>query len=264
MKRSTPATAKAPLRELLSCSSPPNAPPHVNVTRETLKQRYSDLVDDELLRRLRSGVLTELARDVALEEVAARGLNPDAPSPDASPAINPELEFAEDEFDRNPYQAPRLTTQASPQPAVPLRRRIADLLWFAYVTISVYLILAEIFLALEHNAIRDMFGPSVIFSASALGGIVAWRLRIALLNPLIWVGCFAVNLVLLADYLKNYYEFAATDSTGYSEIFLPTMLAGLAAQAPMYWGLACYAFGSRAIWAQRSARRAESASGADA
>ncbi len=36
------------------------------VTRESLLCRYADLIDAELLRRVRSGVLTKLAHEVAL------------------------------------------------------------------------------------------------------------------------------------------------------------------------------------------------------
>ena len=44
----------------------------MQINRESLVQRYEDLVDAELLRRLRSGELTELAHEVAMAELQAR------------------------------------------------------------------------------------------------------------------------------------------------------------------------------------------------
>lgn len=231
----------------------------MEITRESLQQRYSDLTDAELLRRARSGALTELAHEVALVELEERGISLEDPT-DSPPASHPTIEFAEDEFDRNPYQAPRQTLTASAPSAVTFRRRIVDMLWFGYVGISALLILATISIALERNAFRELADPSIVVPASALVALVAWRLRVALLSPLIWVGCFAVNLALLADKLKNYYEIAVKDSTGYSEFFLLTTLADIVVQAPMLWGLARYAFGSRPIWKQRAPRRPDSAS----
>lgn len=229
----------------------------VEITRESLHQRYSDLTDAELLRRARSGALTELAREVALVELAERGISLEDVV-DPPPAPHPTIEFAEDEFERNPYQAPRPAAIASPPSAVPLRRRIVDLLWFAYVAISALLILSMVSIALEQDAPRKIADPSIVLPASALVGLVAWRLQIALLSPLLWVGCFAVNLALLADQLKNYYELAVADSTGYSELFLLTTLADIAVSAPMLWGIARYAFGSQAIWKRRAPRRVDS------
>jgi hypothetical protein len=242
--------------------STPDAP-RLNITRETLKQRYSDLVDDELLRRLRSGVLTELAREVALEEIATRGLSPDAPLTDTSPAINPELEFAEDEFERNPYQAPRLTPHASTQPAAPYRRRIADLLWFAYVAITTLLILAMIVDPLRERDFGDAFHPGLAFTGMAMVGLVAWRLRKALLSPLLWIGCFAANLAMAAVGWKAYLALISADSSGQADAHLPVVAAGLVLLLPMYWGLARYAFGSRSIWDRRVARHRGSARDTD-
>ena len=53
---------------------------------ERLKRLFTELADEELLRRLASGELTELARSIAMAEVRARGLTlPPKPRPAREP-----------------------------------------------------------------------------------------------------------------------------------------------------------------------------------
>ena len=54
--------------------------------RDSLQRIFTELADEELLRRCSSGELTELAQSVAMAEVRARGLTlPPAPKPAAEP-----------------------------------------------------------------------------------------------------------------------------------------------------------------------------------
>lgn len=54
--------------------------------RDSLQRIFTELADEELLRRCSSGELTELAQSVAMAEVRARGLAlPPAPKPAAEP-----------------------------------------------------------------------------------------------------------------------------------------------------------------------------------
>lgn len=54
--------------------------------RESLKDTFSELADEELLRRCASGELTELAQSIAMAEVRTRGLTlPPAPKRAAEP-----------------------------------------------------------------------------------------------------------------------------------------------------------------------------------
>lgn len=59
----------------------------MSVTYADLVERFRDLDDDELLRRSRSGDLTEMAQAVACTEIERRGLNADVAADE--PVENP-------------------------------------------------------------------------------------------------------------------------------------------------------------------------------
>ena len=64
----------------------------MDVTRESLGEKFNLYTDAELLELYRSGDLTELAADVARAELAKRGLDTARPAPVPSPAAQPESE----------------------------------------------------------------------------------------------------------------------------------------------------------------------------
>ena len=64
----------------------------MDVTRESLGEKFTLYTDAELLELYRSGDLTELAADVARAELAKRGLDTARPAPVPSPAAQPESE----------------------------------------------------------------------------------------------------------------------------------------------------------------------------
>jgi hypothetical protein len=58
----------------------------MDITPESLAEKFRLYDDDELLELLRSGDLTEVAQTVARTELASRGIDPPAVSPpDAEP-----------------------------------------------------------------------------------------------------------------------------------------------------------------------------------
>jgi hypothetical protein len=69
----------------------------MDVTRESLSEKFSEYNNDELLELYRSGDLTELATDVAKAELAKRGLDTARSAltpPPAQPVSEPEPEPA--------------------------------------------------------------------------------------------------------------------------------------------------------------------------
>ncbi|WP_313913699.1 hypothetical protein [Tahibacter sp.] len=223
----------------------------MEITRESLQQRYSDLADAELLRRARSGALTELAHEVALDELAQRGISPDAIGRSApAPTVDAELEFSPDEFDRNPYQAPRAPDSVrSASPPAPQSAGRWNALWWIYIG---YLCLMVI-VGLVQAAIRDTMPAIdvayvVIYGLGAVG-LAAWRLRRALFHPSVWVVCLAAGLALLSSGVKGLVAILnATDAPSQHNplVYLAITLAVL--NLALFWGLARYAFLSPSIW----------------
>lgn len=227
------------------------------VTRESLQQRYADLVDAELLRRLRADSLTELAREVALAELAGRGIDAEAAlAAEAAPAeqrADAELDFPADQFAHNPYQAPRApTSKTAPKSATTAQRRNRawNVVWLSYASIVGLLIAFDMVGTLSGPYAGNIGAKKIVpFVAMSLGlaGIVGWRLRRAWLHPLLWVACLAVNLAWLGSECLDSWK--DIDSAGKD---LPIILIGtgivVSLYLPMFWGLLRYAFLSASIW----------------
>lgn len=215
-----------------------------DVTRESLQRRYADLIDAELLRRVRSGVLTKLAREVALAELASRGLSPDSPVAPDTPAVSDVIDFEPDAFEHNPYQAPRVAQAAEP-PNAPLRirRSIWDALWLIYALVFGGLVVVAAFYAPDPPSARPVVETGV--TLYALAGIIAWRLRRGWLNPIAWVVCFAVNLAWLAVLIKGSWTTLSNGSWGRLAV---SMAVVAVFYLPLFWGLARYALFSPSIW----------------
>lgn len=224
----------------------------MDITRENLQRRYADLIDAELLRRLRSNVLTDLARDVALAELASRGLSPDLDAAAGEPAAVGDIDFAPDEFERNPYQAPRVAAEvAARRPPPATRTGVWDVLWYLYVAVLALIIaVATAFSAHQLDAAALV---ETITSIFALAGIVAWRRRLAWLHPVLWITSLAVNLAWLMVKLRHTWN--VLDAAGDSDL-VPMFLIGTAISTalylPLYWGLLRYALFSPSIWRNRT------------
>lgn len=87
----------------------------MKVTREDLLATYRDLVDEELVRLLQSGTLTELAVDVAEGELRERGIAPPPP---------PEPEPVEAEDPQSPDILVTVARFSKPMEAQILRMRL--------------------------------------------------------------------------------------------------------------------------------------------
>jgi len=225
----------------------------LEVTRESLQQRYADLVDTELLRRLRADSLTDLAREVALAELAQRGISAEAAltaAAVAEPAVDAELDFPADEFERNPYQAPR----GAPAPAS-RRASVGNVFWWIYIA---YIVLAAIWglrdLVVRETPNAGMMAVTAMYGCFAVG-LIAWRLRRPLLHSWLWVAALAVALAELSVGIKaiivflDGHVFRASETAALNPLILFTLLS-----LPMYWGIGCYAFASPAIWRRGNGR----------
>lgn len=232
----------------------------LEITRESLQQRYADLVDAELLRRLRTDALTDLAREVALAELAQRGISAEAAFATAAvaePIVGAELDFPADEFERNPYQAPRgaaaaPTTTAAARTSL-ARQSAADWLWWGYAAYVAVLIGLSVYrwVSLQQGL---AVGGALLVNAWALVGLIGWRLRRRWLFSGIWVICLAINAALGCIVARELARVAlhAPPELVYSPAMyqaVGNVLLGL----PLFWALFRYGFQSAPIWRRSSA-----------
>lgn len=234
------------------------------ITRESLRQRYADLSDAALLQRLVSSDLTDLAREVGQEELAERGLSLPIPQPAALPAAppqetlpaaqlhaplaaaGPETELAPDHFNQNPYQAPRGSVTATPEPPKsPARRPLLHWLWWAYTAYIGIKIVMGALNWVAHSWYLPI-GLGLGLNAWALTGLIAWRLRRPLLTSWLWVVCLALTLAQLAIGVRAAWSLldVYTPAPGQVVLTVGAWMMGL----PLLWGLACYALLSPSIW----------------
>lgn len=242
----------------------------MQIDRESLVQRYEDLVDAELLRRLRSGELTELAHEVAMAELQARGLSlepepavvPPAaqhgsagvPSDEAyaaeAAAAPAEVALVADQFERNPYQAPR---------AAQIQRRDArartswrDIAWWAYVGLLALMCANSLVLHPQRlTQPAHWLGLAPLLGMTV--GLAAWRLRRPLGHPMLWVGLLALFLAQFVFALRSYLEILAEGTHRADSGLLLMMLFVVGFTLPGIWGLLRYAFFSNAIWRPKPA-----------
>jgi len=227
----------------------------VEITRESLHQRYSDLTDAELLRRARSGALTELAREVALDELTQRGISLDAiENPVPAPSVDEQLEFSPDEFERNPYQAPRTPDgMRSASPPAPQRGAGWSALWWIYIGYLCLMILFGLTQAAARGTMPAVNVAHAVLSGLGAVGLAAWRLHRALLHPAVWVACLAADLALLSAGVKGLITMlSAADAPSYNSPLVYVATATVLLNLPLFWGLARYAFLSPAIWRRSS------------
>ncbi len=223
----------------------------MEITRESLHQRYCDLTDAELLRRARSGALTELAREVALAELAERGISLDATaSVDSAPAVDEQLEFSPDEFERNPYQAPRTPdVRRSASPPAPQRGAGWNALWWIYIGYLCLMILFGLTQAATRGTMPAVNIVHAVLSCLGAVGLAAWRLHRALFHPAVWVACLTAGLALLSVGIKGLITMLnAADSSSYNSPLVYAAATGVLLNLPLFWGWARYAFLSPAIW----------------
>lgn len=222
----------------------------MEITRESLQQRFSDLADAELLRRARSGALTELAREVALTELAERGISPDAVgNADPATAVDDQLEFSPDEFERNPYQAPRTAeTAQGVSPTHTPRLRLWNTLWWIYIGYLCVLILSGMAQYLRHDELTAINLIHAVLTSVGATGLAAWRLRRRLIHPMVWITCLAVGLAFLATSIKTLVNLLSAVAHEHNSTFTYVALALILLNLPLFWGLARYALLSPTIW----------------
>lgn len=243
----------------------------MEIGRESLQQRYADLNDAELLRRLHTVHLTELAREALLAELKARGVNPGPAPADTSPAASartahgngdaaaaapgatagPEAAVIDmqdsgaDRFADNPYQAPRAPRVLRDDKARP-PSQLVQAAWWIYIAIVV----VTMGVTFVHRLLSDATARELMAlapSVAAAVGLVGWRLRKPLLHPLLWVACLAVFLAQAGVGLHAYIE-ATSEWPEERQLMLVSSALSVVMQLPLIWGLARYAFLSGAIW----------------
>jgi hypothetical protein len=223
------------------------AEPVLEITRESLQHRYSDLADAELLRRVRSGALTELAREIALAELAERGITlDDVVEPTPAPHAN--IEFVADEFERNPYQAPRIAVDAAHEAMARPEASVSKWLWWIYAAVvsSFFLYAAYVFLRESPDArtviVLSIYGWQIL-------GLVGWRLRRRWLHENVWVAALAVNAVLQYMLIEALIHAVRYEPSGFSHREMIFRAASnILLSLPLCWALLSYAFLSPSIW----------------
>lgn len=231
----------------------------LEVTRESLQQRYADLVDTELLRRLRADSLTDLARDVALAELAQRGISAEAALAavaEAEPAVDAELDFPADEFERNPYQAPRGTSSVaavSAPSSFAKKQSPTDWIWWGYAAYIAVLIALSVYRWLSQRQGLAV-GGLLSLNAWALVGLIGWRLRRRWLHSSVWVACLAINAALACLGVRELARVAA--SAPPELVYSPAMyqaVGNVLLGLPLFWALFHYGFLSAPIWRRPAA-----------
>lgn len=221
----------------------------MEITRESLQQRYADLTDAALMQRLRSADLTDIAREIALQEMTARGLALQPPVNENVPPVNeavsppPDFEFAPDRFTQNPYQAPRADTGAgaASQAPSPLPR----ILWWLYTGGLGLLVLAVTAQWVRRGA-PVAEGIGLALNVWAIVGLVGWRMRRPLLSSWVWVVCLALTLTQAALLARILFGLAIADADNRMNLVLALALS--LPVLPLLWGLLSYAFLSPSIW----------------
>ncbi|WP_257386966.1 hypothetical protein [Tahibacter caeni] len=226
----------------------------LEITRESLQQRYADLVDAELLRRLRADALTDLAREVALAELAQRGISAEtalAAAAVAEPAVDAELDFPADEFERNPYQAPRGPVSAGAPSSA--QQTPVDWIWWGYAVYIAALVALGVYRWVTLRQGLAM-GGVLLVNAWALAGLVGWRLRRRWLHSSVWAACLAINAALGCIGAR---ELARVAATAPPELVYSTAtyqaVGNLLLGLPLLWGLFRYGFLSAPIWRRPAA-----------
>ncbi|TDR48590.1 hypothetical protein DFR29_101210 [Tahibacter aquaticus] len=216
----------------------------MEITRESLQQRYADLTDAALLKRLRSTDLTDLAREIALQEMTQRGLVL-SPVENEAASPPPDFEFTADQFTQNPYQSPRAgpVERATSRPRSPLPR----ILWWFYtggLGLLVLVVMAQWVL----RGAPAAEGLGLALNAWAVAGLAGWRLRRPLLSSWVWVACFALTLTQAVLLARILFGMAFTDADKGMTLVLSLALALSLPALPLLWGLLSYAFLSPSIW----------------
>ncbi|UXI70151.1 hypothetical protein [Tahibacter amnicola] len=227
----------------------------MEITRESLAARYADLADAPLLHRLRSGALTELAKEVAIAEATRRGLDwsrPPEPVSDPEPALVPIDEsvvvIEPDHFETNPYQAPRAHVRFDHST---VGWTVQSMAWWMYIVLLAALTLNQAYHHAETGDPFRSFGARLVIELASIAGLVGWRLHRAWLSPYLWLAVAAVLAAFMVVTLKQIVVFAS-GPYGPDSRFAAGMLGlALALLLPQVWGLLRYALFSGSVWRTR-------------
>jgi hypothetical protein len=230
----------------------------VNDDAAALARRFNDLSDAALLLRLQRGGLTETAQEIALAELAARGLSlplpEDKPLPAAAEEDLPlpahpvaEVQFGADEFTANPYQAPRARVKDTQRGA----SSWTAVFWWIYIGYIVLLIgLGTLRWTVSGMYLRDLVGP--LLNAWALVGLVGWRLRRPFVHAGLWVACLAIAAAQYTFTVLSFVRVVMPNiGAALGGTLFPFAVAFLLGGLPLFWGLLRYTFFSASIWQGR-------------
>jgi hypothetical protein len=153
----------------------------MDVTRESLTEKFGLYSDDELVQLYRSGDLTELAADVARAELAKRGLDRarSAPTPppaqpvserEPEPAIDGDLVEVARLLDPTEGEMLRGRLEAEGVPAIVADRQTATQVLYRYTIGGVRILVPEAYLERAREVIKaDARGDYAIDDRTDVG-----------------------------------------------------------------------------------------------
>jgi Putative prokaryotic signal transducing protein len=153
----------------------------MDVTRESLTEKFSEYNNDELLELCRSGDLTELATDVAKAELAKRGLDtarsaltlpPAQPvfEPEPEPAIEGDLVEVARLLDPTEGEMLRGRLEAEGVPAIVADRQTATQVLYRYTIGGVRILVPEAYLERAREVVKaDARGDYAIDDRTDVG-----------------------------------------------------------------------------------------------
>jgi hypothetical protein len=153
----------------------------MDVTRESLTEKFSEYNNDELLELYRSGGLTELATDVAKAELAKRGLDtarsaPRPPpvqpvsEPEPEPSIDGDLVEVARLLDPTEGEMLRGRLEAEGVPAIVADRQTATQVLYRYTIGGVRILVPEAYLERAREVVRaDARGDYAIDDRTDVG-----------------------------------------------------------------------------------------------
>jgi hypothetical protein len=120
----------------------------MEITREQLVERFRTLSDDEVVRRAQSGSLTELAKEVAADELSSRGIRLAEPEPPQN-----QDDSTQDEDESSTVDLVTVAQFTSPIKANVLRGCLESHGIFAHVW-GEHLGVAHVFLSIASGGVR--------------------------------------------------------------------------------------------------------------
>lgn len=193
------------------------------------------------------GNLTERTSDAQSSEAQALGRTLDRPEPEIGAAVRSDVNFPPDEFERNPYQAPRNSAEG---PSSWERFGSRDVLWFIYAGLVGLLTVGAAVFDPNPTGVATLFEATATVCGPV--GIIAWRLRRALFAPPAWIAWLAVVVSWHALQTWDFWNDLSDDADDAPPLLVAALVFVFALHVPLFWGVLRYALFSPSIWHKRT------------